>query len=121
MKPSDTITLMAFVPARDFELSRRFYPDLGFDLAFSGSGLARLQIGETAFMLQDFYVEALARNLMLHLQVADVDAWHRHVRASDLAARYGVAVGEITQQPWRQRDFAVHDPSGVLWRIAQNT
>jgi uncharacterized glyoxalase superfamily protein PhnB len=32
-----------------------------------------------------------------------------------------VTVGAIEQQPWRMRDFVVSDPSGVLWRIAQNT
>jgi hypothetical protein len=25
------------------------------------------------------------------------------------------------QQPWRMRDFVLYDPSGVLWRIGQNT
>jgi uncharacterized glyoxalase superfamily protein PhnB len=32
-----------------------------------------------------------------------------------------VRVTEIVQEPWRMRDFMVIDPSGVLWRIAQNT
>jgi uncharacterized glyoxalase superfamily protein PhnB len=29
-------------------------------------------------------------------------------------------VSPVQLQPWRMRDFTLHDPSGVLWRIAQN-
>ena len=25
------------------------------------------------------------------------------------------------QRPWKMRDFVLIDPSGVLWRIAENT
>lgn len=31
-----------------------------------------------------------------------------------------MAIGDLTQQPWRMLDFTLADPSGVLWRIAQN-
>lgn len=31
-----------------------------------------------------------------------------------------MAIGDLTQQPWRMLDFTLTDPSGVLWRIAQN-
>ena len=50
----------------------------------------------------------------------DVDAWHAHVRASGVRERYGVRMGDIETQPWGMRDFVLFDPSGVLWRIAQN-
>jgi uncharacterized glyoxalase superfamily protein PhnB len=56
----------------------------------------------------------------LHLLVEDVDAWHRHVLASGVVARYGVRVDEPQDQPWRVRDFVPFDPSGVMWRVARN-
>ena len=114
------IELKPFVPARDFALSRRFYGELGFTERSEGGGVAYFLHGETSFLLQDFYNKELAENLMLHLLVADVDAWHARVASAGLAQRYGVKVSEIAQQPWRMRDFALWDPSGVLWRIAQN-
>jgi catechol 2,3-dioxygenase-like lactoylglutathione lyase family enzyme len=114
------IELKPFIPARDFELSRRFYGELGFTERSEGDGVAYFLHGETSFLLQDFYNKELAENLMLHLLVADVDAWHARVASAGLAQRYGVKVSEIAQQPWRMRDFALWDPSGVLWRIAQN-
>ncbi len=115
------VEIKAFVPARDFELSKRFYEDLGFVKASDSDGIAYFHHGEVSFLLQDFYVEALAENFMMHLLVEDVDAWFNRVRDANIAAKYGVKVTGIVQQPWRMRDFIVIDPSGVLWRIAQNT
>ena len=36
-------------------------------------------------------------------------------------AHPGVTVTDVVQQPWKMRDFTLRDPSGVCWRIAQNT
>jgi catechol 2,3-dioxygenase-like lactoylglutathione lyase family enzyme len=114
------VEIKAFVPAKDYALSKRFYSDLGFVEASDFDGIAYFHVEGAAFLLQDFYVEPLAHNLMMHLLVEDVDAWWTRVHAADLAGKYGVKVGEIELQPWRMRDFVLTDPSGVLWRIAQN-
>ena len=120
MPTLDVVEIKAFIPARDFDLSLRFYQDLGFTLSYADAEVAYLHHGDSAFLLQNFHVEELAKNLMMHLLVKDVDAWHRHVTQADVAGRYGVTVGEVVLQPWRMRDFVLTDPSGVLWRIAQN-
>jgi uncharacterized glyoxalase superfamily protein PhnB len=57
---------------------------------------------------------------MMHMLVADVDAWWDRLNASGVAAQYGVTLSAIELQPWRMRDFCLTDPSGVLWRIGQN-
>lgn len=113
--------IKAFVPAKDFELSKRFYQDLGFTMASEGGGVAYFHFGHVSFLLQDFCAESLAENFMMHILVEDVDAWHAHVAASNVATRYGTRVGQIESQPWRMRDFCLLDPSGVLWRVGQNT
>jgi uncharacterized glyoxalase superfamily protein PhnB len=51
----------------------------------------------------------------MHLLVKDVDAWWTKLNAAGIAKKYGVKLGEIKQQPWRMRDFTLHDSSGVLW------
>jgi catechol 2,3-dioxygenase-like lactoylglutathione lyase family enzyme len=114
------VELKVFVPAKDYALSKRFYAELGFAQASDDDGIAYFHHGDVAFLLQDFYEPALANNLMLHLLVEDVDAWHRRIAEVGLAATYGVKVGPVEEQPWRMRDFVLFDPSGVLWRIAQN-
>ncbi|MET0936048.1 MAG: VOC family protein [Luteibacter sp.] len=112
------VEVKAFVPARDFALSMEFYEALGFTRASVFEDIAYFHCGDSSFLLQDFYVAEHADNFMMHLLVEDVDAWH--AVAKDVAARFGVRIGEPQDQPWAMRDFTLFDPSGVLWRIAQN-
>jgi catechol 2,3-dioxygenase-like lactoylglutathione lyase family enzyme len=120
MSNMTTVEAKAFVPARDFPLSKRFYQDLGFELAWSSEDLAYLRHGNATFLLQNFYNKEHAGNFMMHLLVEDVEAWWRHVQEQGLAAKYGVATEPPADRPWGMRDFVIIDPTGVLWRIAQN-
>jgi catechol 2,3-dioxygenase-like lactoylglutathione lyase family enzyme len=115
-----TVEVKAFVPARDFALSKQFYQDLGFDLAWSDDDLAYLRHGNSSFLLQNFYVKEHAGNFMMHLLVKDVDAWWRHVQAQGIASKYGAKTEPPEDRPWGIRDFVIVDPTGVLWRIGQN-
>ncbi len=115
-----TVEIKAFVPAKDFAVSQRFYQDLGFTRASEGGGIAYFHHVNCAFLLQDWYVQAFAENLQMHLLVEDVQAWFEHVQASDLAGRYSVRVTPLEDQPWGMRDFTLTDPAGVCWRIGQN-
>jgi uncharacterized glyoxalase superfamily protein PhnB len=112
------VELKAFVPARDFELSMAFYQALGFTRASVFDGIAYFHCGDSSFLLQDFFVREHVDNFQMHLLVENVADWHR--RAQDVAARFDVKLGEPQDQPWAMRDFTLFDPSGVLWRIAQN-
>lgn len=88
-----TTEIKAFVPAIDFELSQQFCLALGFEIAWVEGGLAYLHHGDTSFLLQDFNQPAF----------------------------FGARVDEPKDQPWGMRDFALFDPSNVLWRVAQDT
>ena len=116
-----TVEIKAFVPALDFERSIRFYEALGFRIAWSSGELAYVHHGECSFLLQAFNHPEFVKNFQMHLLVEDVDDWHAQVMASGVAEKFGVRVDAPADQPWGMRDFALFDPSGVLWRIAQNT
>ena len=113
------VEIKAFIPARNFALSMEFYEALGFTRASVFEDIAYFHCGESSFLLQDFFVQEHAANYQMHLLVENVDAWHEKAKA--VAARFNVRVGEPENQPWAMRDFTLFDPSGVLWRIAQNT
>lgn len=113
--------IKAFVPAKDHALSKRFYQDMGFTLASDAGGTAYLHYGSSSFLLQDFYVKAHADNFMMHLQVEDVQAWWQRLAQTDFAKTYGIDIQPPVVQPWGMIDFVMEDPSGVLWRIGQNT
>jgi len=115
------VELKAFVPARDFALSKRFYRDLGFRMASDGGGIAYFHRGDCAFLPQDFYLEAHAGNFMMHLLVEDADQWRAEIERRNLAQHYpGVRVSAPEDRAWGIRDFTLTDPSGVLWRIGHN-
>jgi len=115
-----TVEIKAFVPALDFERSKQFYVALGFEIPWSDGELAYVRHSHASFLLQAFGEPAFARNFQMHMLVDNVDDWHAHVLAARVAERFGVAVGPPQNQPWAMRDFTLFDPSGVLWRIAQN-
>lgn len=117
----DVVTLRPFVPASDFEISLRFYEDLGFTAYKLGDSLASMHLGPFAFLLQEFEAEGFAGNYMMHLLVNDVEGWWRRIEDLDLAAKYQVkAPAAPALQPWGLTVAYVFDPSGVLWHIAQN-
>ena len=113
--------IKAFVPSKNFDLSKQFYKDLGFTMASEGGGVAYFHFDHVSFLLQDFCAEAFAENFMMHILVEDVDAWWNRVHESGVIGKYVVTVSNMESQPWRMRDFCLTDPSGVLWRIGQNT
>jgi hypothetical protein len=55
-----TVEAKAFVPSKDFGLSKRFYQDLGFDLGWSSEDLAYFSHGNSSSLLQNFYEKAHA-------------------------------------------------------------
>lgn len=114
------VEIKAFLPAVDFERSKQFYLALGFEIPWSSDDLAYVRHGETSFLLQAFDQPAFARDYQMHLLVENVDDWHAHMVAAGIAARFGVDIGAPEDRSWAMRDFTLFDPSGVLWRIAQN-
>lgn len=126
MQDRVAIELKAHVPAKDFEISKQFYQDVGFTLCWSNDGLAYLHYGphgdhgKVGFLLQDFYVKEFAENLQLHLLVKNVDDWWADIHTRNIAGKYGVVAEPPADRVWKMRDFILIDPSGVLWRIAQD-
>lgn len=120
MSDMTILQIKAYVPARDFSLSKLFYEDLGFTIVWSSDDLAYVRHGNASFLLQNFYVSAHADNFMMHLLVNDVEAWWRHVQDHGIAAKYGVLAQPPEDRSWGLRDFPIADPTGVLWRIGQN-
>ena len=108
-----------FLPAKDFDRSKRFYEVLGFVKELDGE-VAIFRIGTSRFVLQNYYQKEWAENFMMQLMVDDLDAWWAHVVTLDLPKHFGVPPPKPTAvQPWGLRIAYVIDPSGVLWHVAQ--
>jgi catechol 2,3-dioxygenase-like lactoylglutathione lyase family enzyme len=112
--------LRPFVPAKDFETSRRFYVALGFREKLLEDRLIEFSLGPYSFLLQDYYVAEWAGNFMMHVLVDDLDAWWTHIDSLDLPGRFGVDAPRAPKlEPWGLRVAYVIDPSDVLWHFAE--
>ena len=111
--------LKVYIPAKDFELSKRFYLALGFTMSPGWGGTADFELGGHQFRLQDYYVKDWADNCMMLLDADDVEAWHRHVEH----ALANSAFPSVRIKPPEPVDgslvFHVWDPSGVLLVFVQ--
>ena len=119
MVPTGTELARPFIPAKDFDLSKRFYETLGFQKVLD-SEVAIFNVGSGGFILQRYYQKEWAENFMMQLMVDDLDAWWAHIVTLDLAGQFGVTRPRApAMQPWGLRIAYVVDPSGVLWHVAQ--
>jgi len=119
MTPGGNDLARPFMPARDFELSKRFYEAIGFEKVLD-SEVAIFNAGSGGFILQRYYVKDWAENFMMQLMVDDLDAWWAHIKGLDLPGRFGVQPPKApAMQPWGLKIAYVYDPSGVLWHIGQ--
>ena len=112
-------SIRPFIGAKDFELSRRFYRDLGFEETVLGNNFSVFKTDGTAFYLQDAYVKDWIDNSMIFLEVDNVALYRNELLALDLATKYkGVKLTPIKEYDWGRECF-IHDPSGILWHIGE--
>ena len=113
-------SMRPIVPAKVFEISNRFYIDLGFERYPLTDKLVEMRLGAYAFLLQDYYVQQWADHVVMHLSVSDLSLWWKHIVSLDLPSRYGVKSPRAPQLEDWGLVAGVVDPSGVLWRIAED-
>lgn len=113
------ISIRPFIGAKNFDISRSFYRDLGFEERVLSPDMSVFKTGELAFYLQKAYVQDWIDNSMIFMEVDDVERFWNELQALDLTSRYeGVKLTPIRQYDWGRECF-VHDPSGVLWHFGE--
>lgn len=112
-------SIRPFIGAQNFELSRSFYRDLGFEETVISPGMSVFKTGELAFYLQDAYVKDWVDNSMIFLEVDDVARFWNELAALKLIEKYKtVKLVPIKTYDWGRECF-IHDPSGILWHIGE--
>ena len=106
--------LKAYVPAMNFEESKRFYQALGFVMSEGWGGTADFELNGNGFRLQDYYVKDWANNFMIVMGVDDVEAWHQQARQVVSTGEYKYARVTPPEPVDDSLVLHVHDPSGVL-------
>lgn len=113
-------SVRSFIGAQDFQESRKFYLDWGFEEVSLGEMMSYFRIdGNLGFYLQKAYVKDWIDNSMLFLEVDDLEKYLEELKEKKLTTKYnGVRLSEIVKNDWGN-EFFLHDPSGILWHIGK--
>ena len=112
-------SIRPFIGAKNFQQSRRFYQDLGFQESIVAPNMSYFNTAGIGFYLQDAYVQDWIDNTMIFLEVDDVDRYWNELLALNLATKYeNVKLIPIRVHDWGKECF-LHDPSGVLWHFGE--
>jgi len=113
------ISIRPFIGAKNFEVSRSFYRDLGFHESILASNMSYFKTERLGFYLQDAYVQDWIDNTMIFLEVDDVSRYWNELLALDLTSKYKhVRLTPIRKLDWGRECF-LHDPSGILWHFGE--
>lgn len=113
------ISIRAFIGAENFEQSRNFYKDLGFEESVLFPNMSYFSKQGLGFYLQDAYVKDWIDNTMIFLEVENVELYWNELVALDLPGKYKtVRLTPIRHEPWGKECF-LHDPSGILWHFGE--
>ena len=113
------ISIRPFIGARNFEVSRNFYRDFGFQESVLSPNMSYFKTDGIGFYLQDAYVKDWIDNSMIFVEVKDVTRYWKELLALDLSTKYeSVRLVPIREYDWGRECF-VHDPSGVLWHFGE--
>lgn len=108
------IDLKVYTPAKDFEMSKRFYEALGFSLAEAWAGDADCSLGGAVFRLQKYYNKDWAENFMMLFGVDDAREWYEQARRVIDENDFGAAKVAEPEEVSGSTLCHVWDPSGVL-------
>jgi len=112
-------SIRPFVGAKDFEISRRFYTELGFEETVLWKGFSLFRIGEFAFYLQEAYVKEWIDNTQIFMEIEDLPAFWDYLNTLGLPSKFqNVRIIPVREQDWGRECF-VHDPSGILWHFGE--
>jgi hypothetical protein len=111
-------SIRSFIGARDFEISKSFYKDLGFQESEISREMSYFNINDDlGFYLQNAHVKDWVDNTMLFVEVYDVEQYYEDLKNLDLPTKYSdVRLVPIRRDTWGA-EFFLHDPSGILWHF----
>lgn len=113
------LSLQPFVPSgNNFESSRDFFVELGFNLTWDMGDYAGFENNGCRFILQRYDNKDFAENFMVSIGVENADAFRAVVLEKQLLQKYGIRIGEVTNQPYG-REVNIIDIAGVCWHFVQ--
>src|SRR5437868_3089828 len=95
------LSLQPFVPSgSNFEGSKEFFRELGFAVRWDAGDYLGFERDGCRFILQKYEKRDFAENFMVTVGVTDVDEFRNEVLEKQLPQRFGIRIGEASDQPY---------------------
>ena len=112
-------SIRPFIGAKNYELSRNFYCDLGFKENVLSAEMCYFDMDGFGFYLQNAYVKDWVDNTMIFMEVTNVENFWTQLVKLELTLKYeNVNLVPIRELDWGKECF-LHDPSGNLWHFGE--
>ena len=113
-------SIRAFIGAINFNESRQFYSELGFEESVISNDMSYFKVTDKlGFYLQNAYLKDWVDNSMIFLEVDDVNRYWNELQALGLDRKFkNVKLTSIREENWGKECF-MHDPSGILWHFGE--
>ena len=119
MKAFHIKSIRTFIGAKNFDESRNFYLDLGFEEIKTSFKMSLFKLDDFGFYLQDAYVKDWVDNSMIFFEVENLESILKYIKDLKLPKKYdNVRLSEIIYKEWG-KEFFLHDPSGILWHFGK--
>ena len=112
-------SIRPFIGAKNYELSRNFYSDLGFKENILSAQMSYFDMNGFGFYLQSAYVKDWVDNTMIFMELDDVKIFWDKLLELELTSKYkNIKLVPIRELDWGKECF-LHDPSGILWHFGE--
>ncbi len=112
-------SIRPFIGAKNFDISRRFYKEIGFQEVVVNPTLSLFTVQELGFYLQKAYVPDWVDNTMIFFQAENVDLLYKDLKALNLSEKYtGARLVATRIESWGKECF-LYDPSGILLHFGE--
>lgn len=112
-------SIRSFIGSKNYNISREFYTNLGFEEVITSEKMSYFYIGEFGFYLQDAYIKDWVDNSMIFFEVDNLESTLKYIQSLKLTKKYeNVRLSKIIYNEWGN-EFFLHDPCGILWHFGK--
>lgn len=113
------LSLEPFIPSgNNFDAAKNLFVELGFKINWDAGDYIGFEKDSCKFILQKYDNKAFAENLMINVKVDDVQAFRNNLMEKKLPEKFGIRIGEITNQPYG-KEVNLIDIAGVCWHFVE--
>ena len=113
------LSLEPFIPSgNNFDAAKNLFVELGFKINWDAGDYIGFEKDGCKFILQKYDNKAFAENLMINVKVDDVQAFRNSLMEKKLPEKFGIRIGEITNQPYGM-EVNLIDMAGVCWHFVE--